>query len=174
MVKSPVVSDKSFLDDPLVKKMINLLIRDGKKSKAESLFCKVFLHLQKAFPGQALQIFYLAVFNTQILVGNRTKPRGKKYRRAVSVKESFVPYFFSHSRSQTLSIRSLVVAGRSRVSSKPLHENLSYEIIQAALKRGDVVSNKYGVYARAGLNRRFYRFRWKRSITAKPRLAISS
>lgn len=164
MVRRTPSPNNSFLDDPLVKKMVNLLIRDGKKSKAEKLFRKLFLFIQKAFPGQALQIFYLAVFNTQTLVGNRVKPRGKKYRKAFSGKDSFVPHFFSHQRSQTLAIRSLVVAGRKRLTPKPLYENLSYEIIQAALQKSEIVSNKYIVYTQAGLNRRFYRFRWKRSF----------
>ncbi len=177
MVKSLTNSKVEFLEDPLARKMINLLIRDGKKSKAEKLFGRLFLFIQKAFPGQALQIFYLAVFNTQILVGNRIKPRGKKYRRASLGKESFIPYFFTYQRSQSLAIRSLVVAGRQRLSSnsKPLHENLAREIISAASQKGDIVSSKYGVYTQAGLNRRFYRFRWKRSfpIDTSPAVSIS-
>lgn len=174
MVKRQTSSNNSFLDDPLIKKMVNLLIRDGKKSKAEKLFRKLFLFIQKAFPGQALHIFYLAVFNTQILVGNRIKPRGKKYRKAFSGKESFVPRFFSHQRSQTLAIRSLVVAGRKRLNSKSLYENLSQEIIQAALRKGEIVSNKYAVYTQSGLNRRFYKFRWKRSFPVDDARAILS
>ena len=44
--------------DPLVEKMINLLMRDGKRSKAEQVLNKVFQVLDERYPGRALHIFY--------------------------------------------------------------------------------------------------------------------
>lgn len=153
-----------FLKDPLIQKMVNLLTRDGKKSKAEKIFRKLFLSLEKGFPGQGLEIFYLAVFNTQALVGNQIKPRGKKYRKTLSGKESFVPYFFYQQRSQTLAIRSLVQTGKAGLAFKPLYQNLSHEILQASLKQGDVIAGKYSLYTQASINRRYYRYRWTRIL----------
>ena len=58
----------SFLDiksNPLVKKMINLLMRDGKRSKAEQVLNKVFQVLDEKYPGRALHIFYFSVFEAK-------------------------------------------------------------------------------------------------------------
>ena len=48
-----------FKSDPLVTKMINLLMRHGKRSKAEKILSKAFQVLDKKYPGQALYICLL-------------------------------------------------------------------------------------------------------------------
>ena len=45
--------------DPLVTKMINLLMRHGKRSKAEKILFKSLEVLDKIYPGQAMHILSL-------------------------------------------------------------------------------------------------------------------
>nr|YP_011008394.1 ribosomal protein S7 [Syringoderma abyssicola]WBP70365.1 ribosomal protein S7 [Syringoderma abyssicola] len=157
-----------FETDPLVAKMINLLMRDGKKSKAENILRQSFFFLHHNYPGQALNIFYLAVFYTQALIGIRLKPRGKKSRRIVNIEDSYIPHFISSARSQTLGIRALFIAGRKRSMSRPLWENLSQEFLEAALNRGEVVESRYRIHDLAKTNKRFFRYRWERKVPVDP------
>nr|YP_009672634.1 ribosomal protein S7 [Dictyopteris divaricata]QDB64119.1 ribosomal protein S7 [Dictyopteris divaricata] len=157
-----------FINDPLVVKMINLLMRDGKKSKGEKILRHIFLFLNDNYPGQALKIFYLAVFNTQTLVGIRAKLKGKKYRRVTTGKESVVPYFVSNQRSQTSAIRAIFIAGKSRSSDHPLWENLSQEFVYAAANSGETIRKRYSTQELIKLNKRSYKFYWRRKLPIDP------
>ena len=73
-----------FKSDPLVTKMINLLMRHGKRSKAEKVLSKALQALDKEYPGQALHIFYLAIIAVKQDIAVRLKPKPKKRRNKQS------------------------------------------------------------------------------------------
>lgn len=159
--------------DPLLSKMTNLLMKHGKKAKAERILYRVFLLLDESYPGQALTIFYGAVFNLQMLIGIRGKPRGKKHRKVFTGKDTFVPHFLSDSRGQVLAIRSLFVAGRSRDNTRPLWDNLSQEFLDAASNRGDLILKLSQVHETGELNKRYYRFCWQRKFPVDPERLVA-
>lgn len=154
--------DHSFKTDPLTLKMVNLLMREGKKEKAEKFLYKIFCFIEENYPGEALNIFYLAVFHTQLLVGVRLKAKGKKKRRNINTKNIFTPYFLSNTRSQTIAIRSLFVSGKNRSLSHPLWQNLSEELLEAALNKGIIIEKRYETHKIAKNNKRLYPSLWIR------------
>ncbi|CAL8412644.1 unnamed protein product [Dictyota dichotoma] len=153
-----------FQEDPLVRKIVNLLTKNGKKSKSEKILIKIFFFIQANYPGQVLRIFYLAIYNSQLFVGIRLKSKGKKYRRSTGSKDSFVPYFIKSNKSQTLAIRSILGVGKQGNSFLNVWENLSQELLDASLIKGETLYHRYNVHNLSGLNRRYYRYRWNRKV----------
>lgn len=157
----------TFKIDPLTSKMANLLMREGKKEKAEKFLYKIFHFIEESYPGEALNIFYLAVFHTQTFMGFRAKAQGKKYRRKIKVKNIFTPHSLSDTRGQTLAIRALFISGKNRSLSRPLWENLSEELIEAAFNVGNVVDKKYETHKIVKNSKRLYPSLWVRNFDNK-------
>lgn len=157
----------SFKLDPLISKMVNLLMKEGKKEKAEKILYKIFYFLEENYPGEALNILYLSVFNTQTFIGVRLKAKGKKFRRKIKVKDIFTPYFLLDTRSQYLAIRALFISGQNRSLTRPLWENLSEEFLEAAFYRGNIVEKHYDIHKIANNNKRRYSRLWVRNYNSK-------
>lgn len=157
----------TFKTDPLTSKMVNLLMREGKKEKAEKFLYRIFYFIEESYPGEALHIFYLAVFHTQTFMGVRVKAQGKKYRRKIKVKNIFTPHFLLDTRGQTLAIRALFISGKNRSLSRPLWENLSEELIEAAFNIGNVVDKKYETHKIVRNSKRSYPSLWIRNFGNK-------
>lgn len=140
-------------NDPLLKKMVNLLMRNGKRSKAENVLNKALQSLDKRYPGRALHIFYFGVFEARRDIGIRLKPKPKK-RRKISSYNVYLPYTISPIRGLNLGIRAILDATRDRPSSNPFWVNLSQEILQASQGKGDVVAKRYSLNKLADSNKR--------------------
>lgn len=145
--------------DPLVTKMINLLMRHGKRSKAEKVLSKALEALDKAYPGQALHIFYLAVIAVKQDIAVRRRPNPKKRRNRQSF-DVYLPRVISPVRGLGLGIRSILKASRERsqASFSPFWESLSQELLQASQNKGDVVAKRYKVNDLARSNKRKVHF----------------
>nr|YP_009058550.1 ribosomal protein S7 [Sargassum hemiphyllum]AIM19573.1 ribosomal protein S7 [Sargassum hemiphyllum]UDY71297.1 ribosomal protein S7 [Sargassum hemiphyllum var. chinense] len=139
--------------DPLVGKMINLLMKNGKRSKAEKVLNRAFQMLDEKYPGRALHIFYFGVFEARRDIGIRLKPRAKK-RRAVNAYSVYLPYSISPLRGLNSGMRALLVASRRRPSTRPFWDNLSQEILESSLGKGEVVSQRYSLNKLADSNKR--------------------
>jgi len=139
--------------DPLVKKMINLLMRDGKRSKAENVLDKAFQALDQKYPGRALHICDLGIFEAKRDVGIRLKPKPKTRSDANSY-SVYIPYMISPIRGLNLGMRAILNASRERSLSSPFWDNLSQEFIQASQGRGEVIAKKYILNRLAGSNKR--------------------
>lgn len=136
--------------DPLVGKMVNLLMKNGKRSKAEKVLNKAFQMLDEKYPGRALHIFYFGVFEARRDIGIRLKPRVKK-RGAFSV---YLPYTISAVRGLNSGMRALLDASRRRSTVRPFWENLSQEILESSLGKGEVVAKRYSLNKLAYSNKR--------------------
>lgn len=163
-----VIKYKSFSDsvtgDPLVQKFGNLLMCNGKKTKAELIVKKMFIHLHNNYPGQALNILYLAIFNSQKLSDIKLKLQGKKLRRNNSPKNLGIPYFIRVNRGYNISIRSIFLLGYNSRLNKPLWYNLSQEILLAATNKSGVMSKSLDSHIKSRLNRRQYNYRFRRKL----------
>nr|QWK44950.1 ribosomal protein S7 [Protohalopteris sp.] len=157
----------SFKLDPLILKMVNLLMREGKKEKAEKILYKIFYFLEENYPGEALNILYLAVFHTQTFMGARLKAQGKKFRRKNKVKNIFTPYFLLSTRSQISAIRSLFFSGQNRSLSRPLWENLGEEFLEAAFNKGNIIEKRDEIHKIVKNNKRRYPRLWVRKYKNK-------
>lgn len=139
--------------DPLVGKMINLLMKNGKRSKAEKVLNKAFHMLDEKYPGRALHIFYFGVFEARRDIGIRLKPRAKK-RRAVNSYSVYLPHTIPAVRGLNLGMRAILAASRRRSTLRPFWDNLSQEILEASLGRGEVVTKRYSLNKLADSNKR--------------------
>lgn len=145
--------------DPLVTKMINLLMRHGKRSKAEKILFKSLEVLDKIYPGQAMHIFYLAILAAKQDIAVRIKPKPKKRRNKQSF-DVYLPRVISPVCGLNLGMRSILKTSRdrSRLSLSPLWESLSQELLQASQSKGKVVANRYSVNKLAVSNKRKVHF----------------
>lgn len=145
--------------DPLVTKMINLLMRHGKRSKAERVVSKALQALDKNYPGQAIHIFYLAILAVKQDIAVRLKPKPKKRRNKQSY-NTYLPRVISPICGLNLGIRSILKASRERSQSSflPFWESLSQELLQASQEKGDVVAKRYSVNNLALSNKRRIHF----------------
>ena len=139
--------------DPLVGKMINLLMKNGKRSKAEKVLNSAFQLLDEKYPGRALHIFYFGVFEARRDIGIRLKPRAKK-RRAVNTFSVYLPYTISPVRGLNSGMRALLAASRRRSATRPFWDNLSQEILESSLGKGEVVTTRYSLNKLANSNKR--------------------
>lgn len=163
LVKKNKYYSLRFKNDPLVTKMINLLMRNGKRSKAEKVLSKAFQALDKKYPGQALHIFYLAIIAVKQDIAVRVKPKPKKRRNKQSY-NVYLPRVVSPSCGLSLGVRSILKASRERsqVSLSPFWESLSQELLQASQDKGDVVTKRYSVNKLAVSNKRRVHFGTRR------------
>ncbi len=146
-------------NDPLSTKMINLLMRHGKRSKAEKVLSKALEAIDKIHPGHSHHIFYLAILFSKQNISVRLKPKSKKGRRRQSY-NVYLPRIVSSACGLNLGIRSIIKVSeeRSRVSSLPFWESLSIELLQASQNKGDVVAKKYKIHDLAVSNKRRVHF----------------
>lgn len=154
----------NFENDPLVKKICNLLMRHGKKTKAEFILKKLFVNLHSNYPGQSLEILYLAVFNLQNFGDIRVKLQNKKFRRFNSIKSSGTPHFLSLRQSQNACIRAIFLLSIKSSLNKFVYQNLSQEIVFAATNKSELLLKRFNNHNLARLNRRYYKYRWERKF----------
>ncbi|CAM9149540.1 unnamed protein product [Ectocarpus sp. 6 AP-2014] len=145
--------------DPLVTKMINLLMRHGKRSKAEKILFKALQVLDKVYPGQATHIFYLGIIAVKQDIAVRIKPKPKKRRNKQSF-NVYLPRVVSPTCGLNLGMRSILKTSRERsqLSLSPLWESLSQELLQASQSKGKVVAKRYKVNKLAISNKRKVHF----------------
>ncbi len=136
---------------PLVSHLINVVMRDGKKSIAQTIvygaFERVSEKLEKGDP-------------TDLLLGalENIRPKLEVKSRRVGGATYQVPLEISFERQQSLAYRWLVAAARSRRGS--MGENLASEIIDAYNNTGSVVKKKDDTHRMAQANRAFAHLRW--------------
>lgn len=135
----------------LVSYLINVVMKDGKKSIAQKIvygaFERVSEKLEKGDP-------------TDLLMGalENIRPKLEVKSRRVGGATYQVPLEISFERQQSLAYRWLVAAARSRRGS--MGENLAAEIIDAYNNTGSVVKKKDDTHRMAQANRAFAHLRW--------------
>ncbi len=161
--KNSLIYSLKFKSDPLVTKMINLLMCHGKRSKAEKVLFKALEALDKEYPGQALHIFYLAVIASKQDIAVRLKPKPKKRRNKQSY-NVYLPRVITPVCGLSLGIRSIIKASRegSQASFSPFWESLSQELLHASQDKGEVVAKRYRVNKLAVSNKRRVHFAIRR------------
>lgn len=154
--KKRETSRREILPDPkyndrLVAKTINSIMRNGKKSVAESILYRSFDLLQEKANKDPLKIFKQAIENIKPVLEVRSRRvGGATYQIPVEVR---------YERRQALAIRWLLGFARKR-SERSMHEKLAMEILDAANNRGAAVKKKEDTHKMAEANRAFAHYRW--------------
>ena len=156
MPRKREVPKRAIMPDPkykskLVAKFINCLMRDGKKSVAESILYDAFGIIEKKVKEPPLKVYEKAMGNA--------KPRIEVKSRRVGGSTYQVPVEVRTSRQVALGIRWLISFARKR-SEKSMSEKLAAELIDAANQRGTTIKKREDTHRMAEANKAFAHYRW--------------
>jgi len=146
----PVISDPKY-DSKLVTKFINCVMRDGKKSTAESLLYNAFDIMQEKAKESPLKLFEKAVDNVRPLIEVKSRRVGGSTYQ--------VPTEIRPSRRTALGIRWIIGFARKR-PEKGMAKKLASELLDAANGRGSSVKKREDTHKMAEANKAFAHFRW--------------
>jgi small subunit ribosomal protein S7 len=136
----------------LAAKLISKIMSKGKKSLAERI---VYAAIERANDGSDA-VDPLEIVNRAI---ENAKPRVEVKSRRVGGATYQVPLEVTVDRQESLAMRWLVQAARSRKGT-PMHVALANEIRDAGSNQGSVVRKKDETHKMAQANRAFAHFRW--------------
>lgn len=145
-----IVPDAKY-NSKLVSKFIKSIMRDGKKSIAESILYDAMDIIGKKTSEPAIKIFEQALENA--------KPMIEVKSRRVGGSTYQVPTEIRPSRRTALGIRWIIDFAIKR-SEKGMANKLSAELLDAANKRGASIKKKEDTHKMADANKAFAHYRW--------------
>ena len=156
MPRKRLVAKRKIMPDPLYKselaaKFINSLMKEGKRSLAESILYKAFEVVREKTSDDPLTIFQKAL--------NNVRPVVEVKSRRVGGSTYQVPTEVRPSRSQALSIRWVISFARAR-GEKSMAAKLAGELLDAANGRGASVKKREDTHRMAEANKAFAHYRW--------------
>lgn len=166
MARSVLLTKRQVEEDPLFKsrivtKLINKVMRDGKKEKARKIVYGAFDKIREKTGKDPLEVFYQALKNTQ--------PKMEVRPRRVGGATYMVPLEVKGQRKEHLALSWIIDAARNRSnqdyvdrkSKSPIAAlKLAQEILDAAQGMGGAVAKKEEVMKMAEANKAFAHFRW--------------
>ena len=150
VVRRPVQPDPIY-QNPLVRQLINKVLRDGKKTLAERVVYKALEVISERTANDPVITLKKAVENARPLLEVRTRRvGGASYQVPVEVR----PH-----RGTTLALRWIVNYARSR-REHTLADRLVGEIMDAAGGTGSSVKRREDLHKMAEANKAFAHYRW--------------
>lgn len=150
------VPRREVMPDPIygstkVTKLINQVMRDGKKSLARRICYEAFETIKRKTGKEPLEVYEQALKNVMPLLEVKARRvGGANYQVPVEVRPE---------RRQTLGIRWLVNYARAR-SGKSMAEKLAAELMDAANNTGGAVKKREDTHKMAEANKAFAHYRW--------------
>ena len=150
---------RTILADPkhgseMLTKFINMLMRDGKKSVAESIVYDALETMSQRSgqtEEQAMELLEQALDNVKPVVEVKSRRvGGATYQVPVEVRPA---------RRQTLAMRWVIDAARRR-NEKSMSQRLANELLDAADNRGAAVKKREDTHRMAEANKAFSHYRW--------------
>jgi len=148
--KRVILPDPKFKSE-LLAKFINTIMKDGKKSIAESVVYGALDQISEKKGGDGMEVLDSALENV--------KPSVEVKSRRVGGATYQVPVEVRPSRQNALGMRWLVDAARRR-GEKSMALKLAGELMDAAEKRGSAVKKREDTHRMADANKAFAHFRW--------------
>ena len=149
-VKRDVLADPMY-NSKLVTKLVNTIMLDGKKGKAQAIVYKAFDMIKEKTGREAMEVFEEAMANI--------KPALEVKSRRVGGANYQVPVEVKADRSQALALRWLVNYSRLR-GGHTMAENLANEIMDASQGVGGAVKKREDTHRMAEANKAFAHYRW--------------
>ena len=150
-VPERVIIPDSKYNNKLVSKFTKSIMRDGKKSIAESILYDAFDIIKNKTNESPVKIFEQALENV--------KPMIEVKSRRVGGSTYQVPTEVRPSRRTALGIRWIIGFARKR-SEKSMANKLAAELLDAANKKGAAVKKKDDTHKMAEANKAFAHYRW--------------
>ncbi len=148
--KRDVLADPVY-NSKLVTKLINQIMKDGKKGTAQTILYNAFDMVKEKTGEDPMVIFEKAMENI--------KPALEVKSRRVGGANYQVPIEVKADRSQALGLRWLVQYARLR-GGHTMAENLANEIIDASNGVGAAVKKREDTHKMAEANKAFAHYRW--------------
>ena len=146
-----IISLDARYKSPIIPKLINSLMYDGKKTIAEKIVYDAIEKIKSKSKDEPITIFNQAITNIKPTVEVRSRRvGGATYQVPVEVKSK---------RSQALAIRWLIDASRKR-KDKKMSDKIFNEIYDAYQNRGSAIKKKEDTHKMAESNKAFAHFRW--------------
>ena len=149
-VKRDVLADPIY-NSKLVTKLINTIMKDGKKGTAQTILYDAFDMVKEKTGQEPLEVFDKAMANI--------KPQLEVKSRRVGGANYQVPVEVKADRSQALALRWLVNYSRLR-GGHTMAENLANEIMDASQGVGGAVKKREDTHRMAEANKAFAHYRW--------------
>ncbi|MDP2499007.1 MAG: 30S ribosomal protein S7 [Candidatus Palauibacterales bacterium] len=134
-----------------VTKFVNVLMEDGKKSRAEGIFYEAMRLIEERTGQPALNVFEQALSNTRPVLEVRSRRVGGATYQ--------VPMEVTGSRRDSLARRWIVDFARSR-NEQTMAERLAGELLDASNGEGGAVRRKEEIHRMAEANKAFAHYRW--------------
>ncbi|GBD87140.1 30S ribosomal protein S7 [bacterium BMS3Abin03] len=135
----------------MVAKFINAIMLDGKKATARKIMYDAFDIIEQRTKKPGLEIFKLAINNTQPLIEVRSRRVGGATYQ--------VPTEVRPERRSALAMRWLKSYSRKR-GEKSMSQRLAMELIAASNNEGSSVKKKEDTHRMAEANKAFAHFKW--------------
>jgi small subunit ribosomal protein S7 len=148
--KRTIIPDAKY-NSKLVAKFIASIMRDGKKSVAESLFYGAFDIIEEKTKSDPLKVFEQALDNVRPVIEVKSRRVGGSTYQ--------VPTEIRPSRRVALAMRWVIGYARSR-SERGFEGKLAAELMDAANSRGAAVKKKEDTHKMAEANKAFAHYRW--------------
>ena len=149
-VKRDVLPDPVY-NSKVITKLINQIMLDGKRGKAETIVYDAFDMIHERTGENANDVFTKAMENVT--------PQLEVKARRVGGANYQVPVEVSPDRAQALALRWIVNATRSR-GGKTMADKLANELIDASNETGAAVKKKEDTHRMAEANKAYAHFRW--------------
>ena len=149
-VKRDVLPDPIY-NSKVVTKLINQIMKDGKKGTAEKILYEAFDIIKEKTGQDPMEVYAKALENV--------KPILEVKSRRVGGSNVQVPVEVTDERSQALALRWLVNYAQTR-NGRGMANNLAQEIMDAANGVGGAVKKRDDVHKMAEANKAFAHYRW--------------
>ncbi|MFQ3546420.1 30S ribosomal protein S7 [Halobacillus rhizosphaerae] len=156
MPRKGPVAKRDVLPDPmynskLVTRLINQIMVDGQRGKAQKILYKAFELVQERGGNDAMETFEQAMKNVMpVLEVRARRVGGSNYQVPVEVRPE---------RRQALGLRFIVNYARLR-GEKTMEERLANEILDAGNNTGAAVKRREDMHKMAEANKAFAHYRW--------------
>ncbi len=147
---------REILPDPkyrsvLVAKFINCMMKDGKKSVAESIFYKALNIIKEKTGKNPLEVFEKAVENVKpVLEVKSRRVGGATYQVPIEVRPE---------RRISLAVKWIINSARAR-GERGMVLKLANELLEAYNNKGAAIKKKEDTHRMAEANRAFAHYRW--------------
>jgi len=156
MSRRKEIPKREILPDPkyrnkLAAKFINMLMRDGKKSLAQSILYNSFDIIKQKTKQDGFTVFKEAMENVKpVLEVKSRRVGGSTYQIPIDVKST---------RRTALAIRWIIAAAKNR-GERTMQDRLANELTEAARNEGAAIKKKVDTHRMAEANKAFAHYRW--------------
>lgn len=146
-----IIEPDPIYNNTLVAKLINQVMRRGKKTVARKVVYRAFDIVKEQTKKDPIEVFDQAMRNVApVLEVKSRRIGGASYQVPIEVRPE---------RRISLAMRWIINAAKAK-KGKPMREKLAQEIIEAAQNTGAAVKKKEDTHRMAEANRAFAHFAW--------------